>query len=64
MTTTRDWFLEKVSANEIILMNCDYNRYEIDKAYLLYHRFLRQCSRHHIENPSLVVRSQNPYLDQ
>ena len=28
-----DWFMDKVSANEIILRNCDYKRYGIDEAY-------------------------------
>lgn len=28
-----DWFVDMVSANEITLFNCDYNRYSIDEAY-------------------------------
>lgn len=27
-----DWFMDKVSTNEVILHNCDYNKYGIDKA--------------------------------
>ncbi|RDW17037.1 hypothetical protein CWR48_15665 [Oceanobacillus arenosus] len=28
-----DWFMDKVSANEVILMNCNYDRYSIEEAY-------------------------------
>lgn len=28
-----DWFMDKVSANEVVLYNCDYGRYGTDKAY-------------------------------
>jgi hypothetical protein len=28
-----DWFMDKVSSNEVILINCNYNRYSIDEAY-------------------------------
>ena len=28
-----DWFMDKVSSNEVILMNCNYNRYTIDEAF-------------------------------
>lgn len=28
-----DWFVDKVSTNEIILRNCGHNRYTIDDAY-------------------------------
>jgi hypothetical protein len=28
-----DWFMDKVSANEIILRNCDFKRFSIDEAY-------------------------------
>lgn len=28
-----DWFMDKVSSNEVILRNCNYNQYEIDEAY-------------------------------
>jgi len=27
-----DWFMDKVSANEVILINCDFNRYSINEA--------------------------------
>lgn len=27
------WFMDKVSNNEVILINCDYIEYEIDEAY-------------------------------
>ena len=30
-----DWFMDKVSTNDIILENCDYNRYPIQEAYCL-----------------------------
>jgi hypothetical protein len=28
-----DWFMNKVSSNDITLRNCDYKRYSIDEAY-------------------------------
>jgi hypothetical protein len=28
-----DWFMYKVSSNDVILMNCNYNRYDIGEAY-------------------------------
>ena len=28
-----DWFMDKVTSNDIILRHCDYNRYEIDDAF-------------------------------
>lgn len=28
-----DWFMDKVSTNEIILRNCNYSQYSIDDAY-------------------------------
>ncbi|MED3574506.1 hypothetical protein [Cytobacillus praedii] len=28
-----DWFMDKVSSNEIILRNCNYNRYSADEAF-------------------------------
>ncbi len=28
-----DWFMDKVSSNDIILHNCNYKRYGIDEAY-------------------------------
>ena len=28
-----DWFMDKVSDDEIRIYNCDYNRYDIDEAY-------------------------------
>lgn len=28
-----DWFMDKVSSNDVILYNCNYNQYEIDEAY-------------------------------
>ena len=28
-----DWFMDKVSSNDIVLRNCDYKRYGIDEAY-------------------------------
>lgn len=28
-----DWFMDKVSSNEVTLMNCDYNKYHIEEAY-------------------------------
>lgn len=28
-----DWFMDKVSSNDIILRNCDYNKYSIEEAY-------------------------------
>jgi len=28
-----DWFMDKVTSNDVILKNCDYNRYDIDEAY-------------------------------
>ena len=28
-----DWFMDKVSSNEIVLKNCDHDRYSIDDAY-------------------------------
>lgn len=28
-----DWFMDKVTTNEIILRNCDYNKYELDEAF-------------------------------
>lgn len=28
-----DWFMDKVSTNEAILINCNYSRYSIDEAY-------------------------------
>jgi hypothetical protein len=28
-----DWFMDKVSSNDVILRNCNYNRYDIDEAY-------------------------------
>ena len=28
-----DWFMDKVSSNEIILRKCDYDRYDFDEAY-------------------------------
>lgn len=28
-----DWFMDKVTANDIVLHNCDYNEYSIDEAY-------------------------------
>jgi len=30
-----DWFMDKVSTNEITIHNCNYNRYDIDEAYCL-----------------------------
>lgn len=30
-----DWFMDKVSTNEVILMNCNYDRYDINEAYCL-----------------------------
>lgn len=28
-----DWFVDKVTSNDVILCNCDYNRHSIDEAY-------------------------------
>tara|TARA_R100001480_G_C4729860_1_gene180867 strand:- start:844 stop:1122 length:279 start_codon:yes stop_codon:yes gene_type:complete len=28
-----DWFMDKVSSNDITLINCDHKRYSIDDAY-------------------------------
>lgn len=28
-----DWFMDKVTENEIILRNCNYSQYSIDEAY-------------------------------
>ncbi len=28
-----DWFMDKVSSNDITLRNCNYNRYSIEEAY-------------------------------
>lgn len=28
-----DWFMDKVTANEVILRNCNYSRYGMDEAY-------------------------------
>jgi len=28
-----DWFMDKVSSNDIVLKNCDHDRYSIDDAY-------------------------------
>jgi len=28
-----DWFMDKVTSNDIILRNCNYNRYSINEAY-------------------------------
>jgi len=28
-----DWFMDKVSSNDITLINCDYKRYSINEAY-------------------------------
>lgn len=28
-----DWFFEKVTANEVVLRNCDYKQYSIDEVY-------------------------------
>ncbi|WJV20747.1 hypothetical protein QU593_10055 [Rossellomorea marisflavi] len=28
-----DWFMDKVSSQEITLLNCNYNRYTIDQAF-------------------------------
>ena len=28
-----DWFMDKVSSNDIILRNCDYKRFSINEAY-------------------------------
>jgi len=28
-----DWFMDKVSSNDVILRNCDYRRFDIDMAY-------------------------------
>jgi hypothetical protein len=28
-----DWFMDKVSSNDVILRNCNYNRYDITEAY-------------------------------
>lgn len=28
-----DWFMDKVTTNEVILFNCNYNRYTIDEAF-------------------------------
>ena len=28
-----NWFMDKVSSNDIILRNCDYKRYSIEEAY-------------------------------
>lgn len=28
-----DWFTDKMTYNEIMIFNCDYNRYDIDEAY-------------------------------
>ncbi|MCG8231183.1 hypothetical protein J2Q11_08590 [Tenacibaculum finnmarkense genomovar finnmarkense] len=28
-----DWFMDKVSSNEVVLHNCDYNQYHPIKAY-------------------------------
>lgn len=28
-----DWFMDKVSSNDVILRNCNYNEYNIDEAY-------------------------------
>lgn len=28
-----DWFMDKVSSNEVILRNCDYNKYSSDEAF-------------------------------
>lgn len=32
-----DWFLDKVTTNEVMLFNCDYNRYSIDDAFCHIH---------------------------
>ncbi|MGD6898611.1 hypothetical protein [Bacillus infantis] len=28
-----DWFMDKVTSNDVILLNCNYNIYGIDEAY-------------------------------
>lgn len=28
-----DWFMDKVTSNDVILNNCNYNRYDITEAY-------------------------------
>ena len=28
-----DWFMDKVNSNDIILRNCDYDKYSIEEAY-------------------------------
>jgi hypothetical protein len=28
-----DWFMDKVSSNDVVLHNCDYRRFDIDEAY-------------------------------
>lgn len=28
-----DWFMDKVTTNEVILRNCNYNRFDIEEAY-------------------------------
>ncbi|MFE7820542.1 hypothetical protein ACFU1R_20295 [Priestia megaterium] len=28
-----DWFMDKVTTNEVILRNCNYRRFDIDEAY-------------------------------
>jgi hypothetical protein len=28
-----DWFMDKVTTNEVILRNCSYNRFDINEAY-------------------------------
>lgn len=28
-----DWFMDKVSSNDVILHNCNYNKYSIEEAY-------------------------------
>lgn len=28
-----DWFMDKVSSNDVILRNCNFNIYDIDEAY-------------------------------
>ena len=28
-----DWFMDKVTSNDVILHNCNYRRYSIDEAY-------------------------------
>jgi hypothetical protein len=32
-----DWFMDKVTSNDVILFNCNYSRYDLDEAYCEIH---------------------------